>query len=101
MPTKIKNSNIVDGTITSSKLALSGITAGEGGTCADTAPAGYVFNRKDFSSYGTPNGSCGAFTISGCHSISSGNWSPTLPAASYSMIRCYDNRCNKTQCPAR
>ena len=28
MPTKIKNSNIVDGTITSSKLAPSGITAG-------------------------------------------------------------------------
>ncbi|NCX96770.1 MAG: hypothetical protein EBX41_10300, partial [Chitinophagia bacterium] len=60
-------------------------TASENGTCADTAPAGYVFNRKDFSSYGTPNGSCGAFTIGSCHSISSGNWSPTLPAASYSI----------------
>lgn len=59
-------------------------TAGENGTCSDTAPGGYVFNRVDFSSYGTPNGSCGAFTIGGCNSVSSNNYNPT-PTASYAV----------------
>ena len=35
-----------------------------GGTCA---PSGFIFTRVDFSSYGTPNGSCGAFSYGGCH----------------------------------
>jgi hypothetical protein len=32
-----------------------------------TAPAGTVISNIDFASYGTPNGSCGSFTIGGCH----------------------------------
>jgi len=31
------------------------------------APGGFRFTRVDFSSYGTPNGSCGSFSYSGCH----------------------------------
>lgn len=46
-------------------------TAGEDGTITITAPAGMIFIRRDFSSYGTPNGSCGAFTIGSCNSASS------------------------------
>lgn len=41
-------------------------TASEGGTASITAPAGYTFTRRDFGSYGTPGGSCGAFTVGGC-----------------------------------
>lgn len=58
---------------------------GEGGTCSDTAPSPYLFNRKDFSAYGTPGGSCGAFTYGGCNSGASNSWSPSLPTASYSV----------------
>jgi hypothetical protein len=49
-------------------------TAGEDGVITITVPAtppGMRFIRRDFSSYGTPNGSCGAFTIGGCNSASS------------------------------
>lgn len=46
-------------------------TAGEGGTVTLTAPAGTVFVSIDFASYGTPNGSCGSFTIGGCHAANS------------------------------
>ena len=42
-------------------------TANEGGTASITAPGGYIFTRRDFGSYGTPNGSCGGFVIDGCH----------------------------------
>ncbi len=59
-------------------------TAGEGGTCADTAPGDFIFNRVDFSSWGTPNGSCGAFTYGGCNSSSSNNYNPT-PTKSYAV----------------
>lgn len=59
-------------------------TAGEGGSVGDTAPSGMVFNRVDFSSYGTPDGSCGAFTIGWCNSGSSNNYNPT-PTTSYSV----------------
>ena len=41
-------------------------TIGENGTLALTAPTGYTFTSVDFASYGTPNGSCGAFTLGGC-----------------------------------
>lgn len=50
-------------------------TASEDGTISLTAPAGMVFNRRDFSSYGTPNGGCGSFSIGGCNSDSSNGWS--------------------------
>lgn len=33
--------------------------------------AGTIFNRVDFASYGTPNGVCGGFSTSGCHSTQS------------------------------
>ena len=40
----------------------------EGQTASVTAPSGFTFTRVDFTSYGTPGGSCPAWTISGCHS---------------------------------
>jgi hypothetical protein len=49
-------------------------TAGENDSLTITAPTGMVFNRRDFSSYGTPGGTCGAFTIGGCNSVSSNSW---------------------------
>ena len=36
-----------------------------------TAPSGFRFTRTDFSSYGTPNGSCGAYSYGGCNAGSS------------------------------
>mgnify|MGYP001599973352 FL=1 len=64
-------------------------TAPEGGTVTLTAPAGNVFTSVTFASYGTPNGSCGAFTIGSCHAANSvsvvqgliiGNNSASIPA---------------------
>lgn len=46
-------------------------TSPEGGTVVLTAPSGYVFTSVTFASYGTPNGSCGSFTIGGCHAANS------------------------------
>ena len=46
-------------------------TANEGGTVTLTAPAGNVILSIDFASYGTPNGSCGSFTIGACHASTS------------------------------
>lgn len=57
-------------------------TTSEGGAVGDTAPSGTVFNRVDFSSYGTPNGGCGAFTFGGCNSGGSNGYNPT-PTSSY------------------
>lgn len=56
----------------------------EGGNLSDTAPGNYFFVRKDFSSYGTPNGSCGSFSFGGCNSGSSSSYDPT-PTRSYSV----------------
>jgi len=42
-------------------------TASEGGTVTLTVPAGNYIRSIDFVSYGTPNGTCGAYTIGGCH----------------------------------
>lgn len=70
--------------IASRYVGYSCSTAGENGTCSDTAPGSYIFNRVDFSSWGTPNGSCGAFTYGGCNSGSSNNYNPT-PTKSYSV----------------
>jgi len=33
-----------------------------------TAPSGFTFTRVDFTSYGTPGGSCPDWTLGGCHS---------------------------------
>lgn len=69
--------------IASRYVGYSCSTAGEGGTCSGTAPGANNFIRRDFSSYGTPGGSCGAFTY-GCNSASSNAWNPT-PCKSYSV----------------
>ncbi|HEX7847458.1 MAG TPA: T9SS type A sorting domain-containing protein [Chitinophagaceae bacterium] len=44
---------------------------GEGGTLNMTAPVGTTFISVSFASYGTPNGSCGSFTVGGCHASNS------------------------------
>ena len=46
-------------------------TANEGGSVTLTAPVGNVIISIDFASYGTPNGSCGSFTIGACHASNS------------------------------
>lgn len=46
-------------------------TANEGGSITLTAPAGNVFTSVSFASYGTPNGSCGSFTIGACNAVNS------------------------------
>ena len=46
-------------------------TANEGGTVVLNAPPGNYFTSVNFASYGTPNGSCGSFTIGGCHAANS------------------------------
>lgn len=46
-------------------------TVNEGQTLTLTAPGSNVFLSITFASYGTPNGSCGSFTIGGCHAINS------------------------------
>ena len=46
-------------------------TADEGGVVTLTAPPGNVFVSIEFASYGTPNGSCGSFTIGSCDAANS------------------------------
>ena len=46
-------------------------TADENSSVTLTAPAGQVFVSVTFASYGTPNGSCGSFTIGTCHAANS------------------------------
>ena len=43
-------------------------TPNENGTASLIAPAGTVFVTVPFASYGTPNGSCAAFTVGACNS---------------------------------
>lgn len=59
-------------------------TTGEGGTITQTAPAGYVWNKKVFSHYGTVGGSCPIWSR-GCSSAGAAAWAPTLPASSVSF----------------
>lgn len=59
-------------------------TGNEGASLSDTAPAPYYFVRKDFSSYGNPNGSCGSFGFGGCNAGGSSSYNPT-PTQSYSV----------------
>jgi len=46
-------------------------TAAENGSATLTAPEGALFIGINFASYGTPNGSCSAFTTGGCNAASS------------------------------
>ena len=46
-------------------------TANEGESVTLTAPPNNVITSINFASYGTPNGSCGAFTIGACHAANS------------------------------
>lgn len=64
-------------------VGFSCATADEGNGLGDTAPGSFIFNRVDFSSYGTPEGGCGGFSIGGCNSGSSNGYNPT-PTKSYS-----------------
>jgi hypothetical protein len=59
-------------------------TCNENNNLSDTAPGSYIFNRVDFCSYGTPNGSCGSFTIGTCNSSASNGYNPT-PCKSYNV----------------
>jgi len=43
-------------------------TAQEGNQISFSLPQGAVFSKINFASYGTPNGSCGNFSIGSCHS---------------------------------
>lgn len=40
----------------------------EGSSATVTAPAGFTYTRLDFTSYGTPGGSCPLYSTGGCHS---------------------------------
>jgi hypothetical protein len=64
-------------------------TANENGVVNLSAPAGSVFTAVLFASYGAPVGSCGAYSISGCHASNTaaivaplviGNSSVSIPA---------------------
>jgi hypothetical protein len=64
-------------------------TAGEGNSATLTAPPGAVFTYVGFASYGTPGGTCPAFTIGVCHAANSrsvvenyllGNNTASIPA---------------------
>jgi len=46
-------------------------TANEGSNAVLTAPAGTVITAITFASFGTPNGSCGNFSIGTCHAANS------------------------------
>ena len=46
-------------------------TADEGGLVTLTVPAGNVITSIEFASYGTPNGTCGSFTLGACHAANS------------------------------
>ena len=46
-------------------------SATENGVVTLTVPAGHVIISISFASYGTPNGSCGGFTLGGCHAANS------------------------------
>lgn len=60
-------------------------TVNEGGTAAATIPDGFVIKRIDFLSYGTPNGSCGSFTLGSCHTGSTSNLNDRLGTTSFSI----------------
>ena len=46
-------------------------TANENGNAVMIAPAGTIFKSVVFASYGTPSGTCGSFSIGGCHATNS------------------------------
>jgi hypothetical protein len=70
VPADVNNgSNDNCGTVTLSLQNTGKIcgTGNEGNNVTLTAPTGAVFTSIDFASYGTPNGSCGNFTIGNCN----------------------------------
>ncbi|HRH36171.1 MAG TPA: hypothetical protein PKY12_13990, partial [Catalimonadaceae bacterium] len=69
-------------------------TANEDGSVTLTAPDGKLFTSVQFASYGTPEGSCGSFTLGSCHASTSqsvveaallGNNSGTISATNSSF----------------
>ncbi|MFN8245888.1 MAG: MopE-related protein [Ferruginibacter sp.] len=59
---------IIDTVVTSGIVC--GMATSEGQSFTLTAPPGKVFTSVDFASYGTPNGTCGNFTLGSCHASS-------------------------------
>lgn len=59
---------LVDTIITSGIVC--GMATSEGQSFTLTAPPGRVFTSVDFASYGTPDGTCGNFTLGSCHASS-------------------------------
>ncbi|MFZ0596234.1 MAG: HYR domain-containing protein [Flavobacterium sp.] len=66
------NIGIASYMLTTAAVGTSCATVNENQTLTLTAPAGAVFSAINFASFGTPNGSCGNFTL-GCHSPNSKN----------------------------
>ena len=64
------NVGIASYMLTTAAVGTSCGTVNENQTLNLTAPAGAVFSAINFASFGTPNGSCGNFTL-GCHSPNS------------------------------
>ena len=58
---------------------------GEGGTIRLLCPEEYIFNRRVFSSFGLPGGSCGAWTLGSCSSASSRGWNGPIGFRSASV----------------
>ncbi len=58
-------------------------TAIEGGIASATVPSTFVIKRIDFVSYGTPNGSCGSYTLGTCHATI--NLSSRIGTTSFSV----------------
>jgi hypothetical protein len=65
------NSNPAIGLGSGGTGIVCGTTAGENVSVTLTAPAGSVFTSIEFASYGTPNGSCGSFSLGSCHASNS------------------------------
>nr|WP_199001182.1 gliding motility-associated C-terminal domain-containing protein [Flavobacterium sp. ASV13] len=65
------NTGIASYMLTTSDAGTVCATAIEGNDLNITAPTGSIFTTVDFASYGTPNGSCGSFSLSSCHSANS------------------------------
>ncbi len=56
--------------VTSNAQVICG-TANENGSITLTAPPNNTFTSIEFASYGTPDGTCGSFTLGSCHAASS------------------------------
>ncbi|MDW8849359.1 gliding motility-associated C-terminal domain-containing protein [Flavobacterium sp. MMLR14_040] len=65
------NTGIASYMITTATYGTFCATQSEPNVMAIAAPGGSVFTTINFASYGTPNGTCGSFTLGSCHSANS------------------------------